>query len=151
MLSRTPPIALDGALLACLTVRSQVSSQDALKHTPGHAVKDTHNCARRCTPSLLNCTLPSKLSRCSQAHSRACSQVHSQEARHFDSHLTICSQVCVEINQVRIEILNWLSYKSDWLKSKERERQANIYWKGGHTRESQVSHPETNAEHHCRG
>ena len=30
----------------------------------------------------------------------------------------------VEISRVRIEISNWLSYKSDCLKSKERERQA---------------------------
>jgi hypothetical protein len=36
MLSRTILIALDGTLLACLTVRSQVSSQEALKHTPEH-------------------------------------------------------------------------------------------------------------------
>jgi hypothetical protein len=35
----------------------------------------------------------------------------------------------VEINRVRIEVLNWLSYQSDCLKSKERERQANIYGK----------------------
>jgi len=30
------------------------------------------------TPRLLDCMLPSKLSRCSQVHSQACSQVHSQ-------------------------------------------------------------------------
>ena len=36
------------------------------------------NCSRWHTPSLLDCTLSSKLSRRSQAHSRACSQVHSQ-------------------------------------------------------------------------
>jgi hypothetical protein len=35
----------------------------------------------------------------------------------------------VEINRVRIEILNSLSYKSDCLKSKEREKEANIYGK----------------------
>jgi len=81
-------------LPACLTIRSQVSSQDAPKHTPGHALKDAPNCTRWRTPSLLDCTLPSKLSRRSQAHSRACSQVHSQEARHSQSHLTICSHVC---------------------------------------------------------
>ena len=57
----------------------------------------------------------------------------------------------VEINRVRIEILNWLSYKSDCLKSKERERQANIWERREHTRRSRVSHPETNAGHHCRG
>jgi len=37
MLSRTLPIALDGTLPAYLTVRSQVSSQDALKYTPKNA------------------------------------------------------------------------------------------------------------------
>jgi len=40
--------------------------------------KDAPNCTRCHTPSLLDCTLPSKLSRRSEAHSRACSQVHSQ-------------------------------------------------------------------------
>jgi hypothetical protein len=35
----------------------------------------------------------------------------------------------VEINLVRIEILNWLLYKSDCLKNKLRERQAYIYGK----------------------
>jgi hypothetical protein len=43
-LSRTLPTALDGTLPACWTVRSQVSSQDALKHTPEHALKYTPNC-----------------------------------------------------------------------------------------------------------
>jgi len=33
----------------------------------------------------------------------------------------------VEINRVRIEILNWLSYKSDCLKSKEKEKDRQIY------------------------
>ena len=36
----------------------------------------------------------------------------------------------VEINRVQIEILNWLSYKSDCLKSKEREKDRQIYGKG---------------------
>jgi hypothetical protein len=44
MPSRTLPIALDGTLPGCLTVRSQVSSQDALKHTPKQALKYTPNC-----------------------------------------------------------------------------------------------------------
>jgi len=34
MLSRTLPISLDGTLPACLTIRSQVSSQDASTYTP---------------------------------------------------------------------------------------------------------------------
>ena len=44
--SRTLLVAPDGTLPACLTVRSQVSSQDALKHTPEHALKYTPNCTR---------------------------------------------------------------------------------------------------------
>jgi hypothetical protein len=35
----------------------------------------------------------------------------------------------VEINRAQIDILTWLSYKSDCLKNKERERQAYIYGK----------------------
>jgi len=63
MLSRTLPIALDGTLPASLTVHSQVSSQDALKHTLEHAHKYTPDCTRWHTLSLLDYTLPSKLSR----------------------------------------------------------------------------------------
>jgi hypothetical protein len=62
MLSRTLSIALDGTLPACLTVRSQVSSQDALKHTPKHTLQYTPNCTRWHTPSLLDTR--------SQAHSK---------------------------------------------------------------------------------
>jgi hypothetical protein len=86
-------IALDCTLIAYLAIRSQslsmdtpslldlrskVSSQDSPKYTPGHALKDAPNCTRWHTPSLLDCTLPSKLSRRSQAYSRARSQIHSQ-------------------------------------------------------------------------
>jgi len=63
MLCRTLPIALNGTLPACLTVRSQASSQDALKHTPDYALKYTPNCTQWHTPSLLDFTLPSTLSR----------------------------------------------------------------------------------------
>jgi len=68
MHSRMHPVALDGTLPACLTVRSQASPQDALKHTAEHALKYTRNCTRWHTPSLLDCTLPSKISRYSQVH-----------------------------------------------------------------------------------
>jgi len=54
-LSKTLPIAHDGTLAGCLTVYSQVSSRDTLKHTP--------NCTRWHTPSLLEYLLPSKHSR----------------------------------------------------------------------------------------
>jgi len=72
------PIALNGTLLDCLTIRSQVGFQDALKHTPEHALKDAPTCTRWHTRSLLDNTIPMKLTRCSQAHSRARSQVHTQ-------------------------------------------------------------------------
>jgi hypothetical protein len=41
MLSRTLPIALDGTLPACLTICSQVSSQDTPKNTSKYAPKYT--------------------------------------------------------------------------------------------------------------
>jgi hypothetical protein len=50
MLSSTLPIALDGALPACLTVHFQVNTQDAFKQTPQHAPKYTHK--RQDTPNL---------------------------------------------------------------------------------------------------
>jgi hypothetical protein len=62
-LSSTLPIALDCTLAAWLTISSQVSSQAALNHTPKHALKYTPNCIHWHTLSLLDCTLPSKLSR----------------------------------------------------------------------------------------
>ena len=89
MISRTLPIALDGTLPACLTVCSQVSSQDALKHTPEHALKYT--IALDDTPSLLDYTLPSKLSRRSQVHLRVRSQVHSRA----------CSPGCSQLHSIR--------------------------------------------------
>ena len=69
MLSRRLTIAPDGTLPACWTVRSQVSSQDDLKHTLEHALKYTPNCTLWHTPSLLNYSPPSKLTRSSQVHS----------------------------------------------------------------------------------
>jgi len=68
VLSSTLPIALDGTLAACLTVCSQVSSLDALNHTPEHPLKYTPNCTRWHSPSPLDCTPPSTLSRHSQEH-----------------------------------------------------------------------------------
>jgi len=63
MLPRTLPLALDSTQPACLTLHSQTSAQEALKHTPGHALKYASNCTRWYTPSLLGSTLPSTLSR----------------------------------------------------------------------------------------
>jgi len=57
---------------------SKYSSENSLKYTLRYVLQDALNCTRWLTPSLLDCTIPSKLSRRSQAHSRACSHVHSQ-------------------------------------------------------------------------
>jgi hypothetical protein len=46
LLYYTLPIALDGTLPACLTVRSLVCSQNALTHTLQHALKYTPNCTQ---------------------------------------------------------------------------------------------------------
>jgi len=81
-------------LPACLTLRFQVSSQNALRYTPVYTLKYTPKCTQCHTPILLGYTLPTKLSTCSQVHSRACSPLHSPEARDSQSHLTICSHVC---------------------------------------------------------
>jgi len=62
MLRRTLTLALDGTQPACLTVHSQTSAQEALKHTPGHALMYASNCTRWYTPSLHGSTLPSTLS-----------------------------------------------------------------------------------------
>jgi hypothetical protein len=77
----------------CLTIRFQVSSKNALKHTSEFALINTPHCTWYHTPILLDYTLPSKLSRCSQVHSRARSPLHSPEAWHFQCHFTICSHV----------------------------------------------------------
>jgi len=78
--SCTLPIALHGTLLACLTVCSQESSQDApkyteyvLQYTHWHAPNETLSCTPRLRASLLGCKLPKQCSRSSQAHSRASS------------------------------------------------------------------------------
>jgi len=78
MRSRTLPIALDGTFLACLTACPQERSQDAHNHTPEHPLKYTPNCTQWYSPSLLDCMLPSKLSRRAQSHSWVPSHVHSQ-------------------------------------------------------------------------
>ena len=83
MLSRTLPIALDGTLPANLTVCSQVSSQDALMHTPEHALNSQLHSMTHSKPACLYTpkealkTLPSTLRVRSQVHSRACSQRRS--------------------------------------------------------------------------
>jgi len=61
-----------------LDLRSQVSSQDAPKYTPGHALNDAPISSRWHTSQPAWLTLSSKLSRHSQVHSRACSQRRSQ-------------------------------------------------------------------------
>jgi len=71
-------------LPACLTICSEVSCQDALKYTPGHALKDTLNRTRWHTPSLPD--LRSQVS--SQGHSQLHSMAHSQLAWLHDPHST---------------------------------------------------------------
>jgi hypothetical protein len=71
------PSLLDYTPPSSLPRRSQVHSEYAPKYTSEyvpkytleHAFKDAPNCTRWHTPSLLDCTLPSKLLRCSQVHS----------------------------------------------------------------------------------
>ena len=73
-------------LPACLTIRSQVSSQDAPKNTSEDASKYTSE--------LLSSTLFIALGGTLPAYLALCSQIHSPEARHSQSHLTMCSHVC---------------------------------------------------------
>jgi len=63
MLPWTLTLALDGTQPACLTVHSQTSAQEALKHTPEQALMYASNCTGWYTPSLPGSTLPSTLSR----------------------------------------------------------------------------------------
>jgi len=71
-LSRTLPIALDGTLPGCLTVRSQASSQDALKHTPS-TLSNT-------LPIAPDDTLPACLTIRSQVHSEYAPKYTSEYA-----------------------------------------------------------------------
>jgi len=75
---KTLPVALHGKFTTCIPVRSKVWCQATLKHTPEHALKYTLSCTWWQTPSLVDYTLPSKLSRRSQAYSQTCSQMNSQ-------------------------------------------------------------------------
>jgi len=93
-LSSTLPSILSHTLSACLTMHSKQRSQYAPKHGHEYALKYSPNCTQWHTPSLLHCMLLCMLWRCSQIHSEACSQLYSAEARHSQSHLTICFGVC---------------------------------------------------------
>jgi len=74
------------SLPACLTVRSQASSQDAPKNTSKDAPWYTSESLSSTLFITLGGTLPAYLA--------LCSQIHSPEARHSQSHLTMCSHVC---------------------------------------------------------
>jgi len=96
MLSRTLRIALDGTLPACLTIRSQVSFQDALKSTLSNtlpiALDDT---------SLLNYMVPSTLRVRSQVHLLVRSQVHHRACSQGRSELHSMAHsqpVCYEVS-----------------------------------------------------
>jgi len=81
ILSRTLPVALNGTLPACLTVSSQVSSQDTLNDLP----------------RILSRTVPLALDESLPVYLALHSQVHSQATRYCQTHVTICSHVCSSI------------------------------------------------------
>jgi len=84
MLSRMLPYPLDGTLPSLLDLRSPVSSQDAPKYTPGHALKVAPNCSRWHSAILLDCTLwrhsQAQSWELSQGRSQLHSMAHSQPA-----------------------------------------------------------------------
>jgi hypothetical protein len=95
MLSKTLPIALNGTLPACLTVRSQVSSQDHPKYTPSTLPSTPLSTLSSSLLSLLSGMLLIALDGTPPAYLTLRSQIHSQEGRESQSHLTICSHVCL--------------------------------------------------------
>jgi len=64
------PITLECTLQFYFTLRCTVSSHGALNHASEHTFKYTANCTPSLTLRLLDYMLPSKFSRCSQAHYR---------------------------------------------------------------------------------
>jgi hypothetical protein len=86
MFSSTLPIARDGTLPVSLTVRSQVRSQ----HTP----KNTSEYTPQYTSESLPSTLLNALHDILPAYMALLFGIHSPEARHSQSHLNICSDVC---------------------------------------------------------
>ena len=79
-------IALDCTLPACFTIRSQLLSMAHAQPAWLYALKYALKTLSSILPSTLSNTLPAYLA--------LCSQIHSPEARHSQSHLTICSHVC---------------------------------------------------------
>jgi len=77
-----------------LDLRSQVSSQDAPKYTPSTLPSTPASTFSSTLPGMLSRTLLIALDGTLLACLALRSQVHSQEARHSQSHLTICSHVC---------------------------------------------------------
>jgi len=102
MCSKLPLTALDGTLLACLSVLSEAHSQHAHKYTLENALKYTPDWVQLHTPHGLDCLLATMLSHtlwialnyklpaCMTIHSQLC----CQESKHSQSHFTIWSQVC---------------------------------------------------------
>ena len=87
MLSRTLPIALDGTLPACLTIRSQVSYQDAPKYTPNILPSTPPSTFSSTLPSMLSRTLLIALDDIPPAYLTVRSQVSSQDAlKHTPGH-----------------------------------------------------------------
>jgi len=85
-LPSTLPLALDRTQPASLTVNSQTGSQEALNHTPEHALQYTSNCTQWLTLTQVDHPLPSMLPKCSHVH-RVWSQVHSRACSYWHSHL----------------------------------------------------------------
>jgi len=84
---------------------SKFISKYVLKYTPKSAMKDPPDCTWWLTPSLLDFTLPSKLSRHSQTHFQVCGHVqfqmlwliHSLSSwPMYPSKLSMCSQLYSE-------------------------------------------------------
>jgi len=91
-LPRTLPIALDGTLSACLTVRSPLHSM-VLPACLTVRSQVSSQVTPKYTSESLSSTLPIALDGTLPAYSALRSQVHSQEGRHSQSHLTLCSHV----------------------------------------------------------
>jgi len=103
---------------------SKYFSEYILKYTPRHALKDAPNCTWWHTHSLLDCMLPSQLTRCSEAYSKAHSQiqiqlhsmVHSQDVWYtlqstLEIHCQVHSRAC---SQGRFQLHSMSHSQPDW-------------------------------------
>jgi hypothetical protein len=93
LLDFTFPIALDGTLLACLIMYSQLHSMTLPACLTVRSQVSSHVTPKYISESLSS-TLPIPLDGTLPAYLALRSQVHSQEGRHSYSRLTTCSHVC---------------------------------------------------------